>query len=579
MYYQGEEIKTLYYQGRQITLLYYQGNVLYELKEGETYAITQDISTFTGVFDWVYSKKDAKWYRYNNLGFYEPYGVYGTSIDPNPEIQYGVQITSGCYYTQVTQTAKMRIEADFTTPEVFNGNSCFITGVRNATSSTSTNQTYCIAFVAKALRMDAGNTSNTNLYTVKEDTRYKVIYDLDNTTLNWSIADREGTVLASGTKTITSPASSDLNVFTVGALNRVSGPVTSTQQFTYWGIKYYKNDILVADYKFNEGRVMYDVLSDYTAPVEYGTAVTKEDVVGGATTYKGKLSIVNGTEYKYDGSWNEIGAVVEGIYPEYYEVVDAPTLIINFATQAEFESYQGDTMEGLLAYVKETKTYYIWHNNSWEIAPCTPVICKNNLTNNWYHVPVGEIEITDCNYDMTGIKTFASRTDATSFGGSTPYVCIDLCAATIENFDYTLPENNQFYFVFAFANNALKHFRLRNGSNVTRWVAVLTADRTKNLESIDIDSLENAKYSYWGTTITLAQDGMTALTDVKIDKLPDFNVMCSAPNLTHESLINILNALPNTSTADRTLTIGETNIAKLTDAELAIGTNKGWTIA
>jgi hypothetical protein len=48
--------------------------------------------------------------------------------------------------------------------------------------------------------------------------------------------------------------------------------------------------------------------------------------------------------------------------------------------------------------------------------------------------------------------------------------------------------------------------------------------------------------------------------------------------LTHQSLLNILNTLP-TVTASRTITLGPTNILKLTDEEIAIATAKGWTVA
>ena len=58
------------------------------------------------------------------------------------------------------------------------------------------------------------------------------------------------------------------------------------------------------------------------------------------------------------------------------------------------------------------------------------------------------------------------------------------------------------------------------------------------------------------------------------------------PLLTHESLINILNALYDYvngeldgSSKDKTLTLGTINLEKLTDAEKAIATQKGWTLA
>lgn len=48
--------------------------------------------------------------------------------------------------------------------------------------------------------------------------------------------------------------------------------------------------------------------------------------------------------------------------------------------------------------------------------------------------------------------------------------------------------------------------------------------------------------------------------------------------LTHDSLMSIINHLATVSTT-KTLTLGETNLAKLTDAEKAIATEKGWTLA
>lgn len=51
--------------------------------------------------------------------------------------------------------------------------------------------------------------------------------------------------------------------------------------------------------------------------------------------------------------------------------------------------------------------------------------------------------------------------------------------------------------------------------------------------------------------------------------------------LSHESLMSIINALKDYSGTGttRTCTLGEANLAKLTDAEKAIATEKGWTLA
>lgn len=49
--------------------------------------------------------------------------------------------------------------------------------------------------------------------------------------------------------------------------------------------------------------------------------------------------------------------------------------------------------------------------------------------------------------------------------------------------------------------------------------------------------------------------------------------------LTHDSLMSIINALETKNSGTHTCTLGATNLAKLTAAEKAIATGKGWTLA
>ena len=58
--------------------------------------------------------------------------------------------------------------------------------------------------------------------------------------------------------------------------------------------------------------------------------------------------------------------------------------------------------------------------------------------------------------------------------------------------------------------------------------------------------------------------------------------LSKCPNLTHESLMNVINNLYDIATKGckpQTLTLGSTNLAKLTSDEIAIATNKGWNVS
>lgn len=56
--------------------------------------------------------------------------------------------------------------------------------------------------------------------------------------------------------------------------------------------------------------------------------------------------------------------------------------------------------------------------------------------------------------------------------------------------------------------------------------------------------------------------------------------LISCNKLSYDSLLNVLNGLADlTGSTSQKLTLGTTNLAKLTDEEKAIATNKNWTLA
>ncbi len=55
--------------------------------------------------------------------------------------------------------------------------------------------------------------------------------------------------------------------------------------------------------------------------------------------------------------------------------------------------------------------------------------------------------------------------------------------------------------------------------------------------------------------------------------------LSASSKITHDSLMNIINKAADVTSSPKTLTLGSTNLAKLTDAEKGIATGKGWTLA
>ena len=95
---------------------------------------------------------------------------------------------------------------------------------------------------------------------------------------------------------------------------------------------------------------------------------------------------------------------------------------------------------------------------------------------------------------------------------------------------------------------------------------------------ITIDLLKVLPDNAYSNTFT----GCSALENITFDGDIGNSISFSAcTKLNHDSLMSIINHLKNFSgtTDTRTLSLGTTNLNKLTDAEKAIATQKGWTLA
>lgn len=98
----------------------------------------------------------------------------------------------------------------------------------------------------------------------------------------------------------------------------------------------------------------------------------------------------------------------------------------------------------------------------------------------------------------------------------------------------------------------------------------------EKLQEISL-SLESAKDAYGMFQMFGGCSSLSALTVTAFPDADMSQIRLSDSPLTHESLLGLLNTLPVTSN-EYSFQIGETNIAKLTEDEVAIATDKGWTL-
>ena len=96
-----------------------------------------------------------------------------------------------------------------------------------------------------------------------------------------------------------------------------------------------------------------------------------------------------------------------------------------------------------------------------------------------------------------------------------------------------------------------------------------------SVPKLDATSLTAAQYMF-GYSYRPMKKFTTfgGLTNLKIDL-----DLSTCPALTKESLLNVFNEAADVTASPKTLTLGADNLAKLTDADKAIATNKGWTLA
>lgn len=221
---------------------------------------------------------------------------------------------------------------------------------------------------------------------------------------------------------------------------------------------------------------------------------------------------------------------------------------------------------------------------------CNPIVCADHLGNRnnqnyskgnqFYTFDSGITVIDNCGYDFTGIKSICHRSD--SFYEKTPVVSfgdgnygsltcmtnVNLSIPTVEILHYPFGNDRE-----SSVSQTLTSVTFTNTDNVTHIGDFCYYNR--NLKEVHLGNLS----SVTNFESNCFNSSNVSLTGFTVDVLPNINLNVGWQNcpLSVDSLVSILNALP-TANESRTVTIGTTNKNKLSAAQLAIATDKGWTV-
>lgn len=173
--------------------------------------------------------------------------------------------------------------------------------------------------------------------------------------------------------------------------------------------------------------------------------------------------------------------------------------------------------------------------------------------------------------------------------------CTSLTTIPILNTSNVIRTANMFYNC-----SSLTTIPQLNTSNVTIMYSMFyECISLTSIPQLDTHSVTDMGFMFYGCSslTSIPQLDATSLTNANnmfgysfntLDKFTEFGGLTNlkvnldltpCPKLTHDSLMNVINEAADVTSSPKTLTLGADNLAKLTDADKAIATNKGWTLA
>ena len=269
-----------------------------------------------------------------------------------------------------------------------------------------------------------------------------------------------------------------------------------------------------------------------------------------------------------------------------------------------------------LDYSSMSSASYIFHNcrsltGKFKITSNSEALFLNhafagtNIENVEFHIPNGFMQITDFSENgITSLKTAKLEYGKYISATSAFYYCNNLESVTItkSNRNISSKDNTSYSYMCMGCSN-LKYCRLvfdseranfidncfssPNGEESRTDPLVIEFDSIVNKPIVNMNyAFHNNKYieeipALDATKVlglSTAFRGSTGILKIHLTNISNDIDISSCTKMTADSLLEVLNNLA-TVTSTMTCTLGADNLAKLTEEDKAIATNKGWTLA
>lgn len=171
--------------------------------------------------------------------------------------------------------------------------------------------------------------------------------------------------------------------------------------------------------------------------------------------------------------------------------------------------------------------------------------------------------------------------------------CSKLTNLDLSGFDTSklVSMQQMFYSCKNLTNLDLSNFDTSKVTNMLGCFQTCTSLETLNISTFDFSKLTGTSSTYSLKDMFSNCSNLTNLTfgnNLGLGYTANENstysmlVLSSCSNLTHDSLMDVINKLYDLASNGKNsqkLVLGSTNLAKLTEEEIAIATNKGWTVS